>query len=93
MLSLSFLLVMRRLCSRCFEEGNATRNIYYKRSIDGGASWGPPFHLTDVPEESHFPSIAVDGDTVHVMWWDKRTGSPQIFYKRSLDGFRPVLER
>ena len=84
---------MRRLCARCFEEGNATRNIYYKRSIDGGASWGPPFQLTDVPEESHFPSIAVDGDTVHVMWWDKRTGSPQIFYKRSLDGFRPVLER
>lgn len=64
---------------------------YYKRSPDGGVSWGPAVRLGPCPgsDESGNPSIAVSGDTVHVVWWDERGAPqepPQIWYKRSLDG-------
>ncbi len=60
--------------------------IYYKRSIDGGVSWGPPVRLTNDTAESRNPSIAVSGDAVHVVWWDTRSGFHQVYHKRSLDG-------
>lgn len=62
--------------------------VYYKRSPDGGVSWGPSVRLGPCPgpEQSGNPSIAVSGDTVHVAWWDQRTAPPQVWYKRSLDG-------
>ena len=68
------------------DERDGNREIYYKRSIDGGLSWGPPIRLTVNTNESNNPSIAVDGDDVHVAWWDTRSGVPQIWHKRSLDG-------
>ncbi|MEQ1765140.1 MAG: exo-alpha-sialidase [Pyrinomonadaceae bacterium] len=62
--------------------------IYYKRSPDGGASWGPAVRLSSAAgvSESGNPGIAVSVNRVHVVWWDIRTGAPQIFYKRSQDG-------
>ncbi len=61
--------------------------VYYKCSPDGGLSWGPPVRLGDCPgtSESGNPSIAVTGDAVHVVWFDMRTGMPQVFYTRSSD--------
>jgi len=62
--------------------------IRYKRSPDGGVSWGPPIYLTAAPGpiDSGNPSIAVWDQSVHVAWWDTQTGKPQIHTKRSLDG-------
>jgi Tol biopolymer transport system component len=62
--------------------------IYYKRSPDGGISWGPAVRLSSavgVPEAGN-PGIAASGNSVHVVWFDMRTGMPQIYYKRSDDG-------
>lgn len=68
------------------DERDGNPEIYYKRSPDGGVSWGPAIRLTDAAGMSDNPSLAVSGDTVHVVWWDTRAGVPQIFYKRSEDG-------
>ncbi len=67
-------------------EQDGSSEIYYKRSLDGGVSWGPAIRLTRAPGRSENPSIAVSGDTVAVVWWDERTGVHQIWHKRSDDG-------
>jgi hypothetical protein len=62
--------------------------IYYKHSFDQGTSWSSDIRLSDLlPDSSQtFPSIAVTGDTVHVVWGDDRAENFEIFYKRSFDG-------
>ena len=60
--------------------------IYYKRSTDGGASWGADTRLTNNTAYSEYPSISVAGSDVHVVWNDFRDGSDQTYYERSTDG-------
>ncbi|MFC2093100.1 T9SS type A sorting domain-containing protein [Bacteroidota bacterium] len=60
--------------------------IYYKRSTDGGVSWGMDKRLTDYIEESLDASVSVSGSVVHVVWEDYRDGNWEIYYKRSTDG-------
>ncbi|HEV8580492.1 MAG TPA: hypothetical protein VGX68_15605 [Thermoanaerobaculia bacterium] len=60
--------------------------IYYKRSEDGGSTWGPDTRLTRAPGLSLRPSIAASGRNVHVVWADGRDGTIQVYTKRSADG-------
>jgi len=60
--------------------------IYYKRSGDAGTTWGPDTRLTDALEWSEFPSMAVSGSEIHVVWTDSRDVVYAIYYKRSADG-------
>ena len=60
--------------------------IYYKRSADGGLTWGPDTRLTNNPSYSGFPCVAVSGEAVHVVWEDDRDGNGEVYYKRSDDG-------
>ncbi|TSA28304.1 MAG: T9SS C-terminal target domain-containing protein [Bacteroidetes bacterium] len=60
--------------------------IYYKRSMDGGLTWGPDTRLTNDIAYSGYPCIAVSGQTVHVVWEDTRKGNGEVYYKRSDDG-------
>jgi hypothetical protein len=60
--------------------------IYYKRSTDGGSSWGSDTRLTNDPFSSDEVSVAVSGSLVHVVWTDYRNGQIDIYYKRSSDG-------
>jgi len=63
------------------------REIYYKNSKDGGASWGNFKRLTWNAGSSHGPAIAVDStDCIHVVWEDDTPGFYEIFYKKSKDG-------
>ncbi len=58
--------------------------VYYKRSTDGGTSWGPVFQLTNHAYYG-LPSIAASGTIVHVVFDDNRDGNHEIYYKRSVD--------
>ena len=59
-------------------------DIFYKRSIDGGASFTEPTkNLSNNAGSSEFPDIAVSGNNVHVVWHDNTPGSYDIFYTRS----------
>ncbi len=61
--------------------------IYYKRSIDGGISWGADTRLTNNSASSEYPTLAVSGSIVHIAWNDFRNGTiPNIYYKRSTNG-------
>ncbi len=65
-------------------DGN--REIYYKRSTDGGVSWGADTRLTNNSANSWYPSVSVSSSVVHVVWQDNRDGNEAIYYKRSTDG-------
>lgn len=62
--------------------------IYYKRSTNGGLSWGQDTRLTNDTSVSRDPSVTVSGLVVHVVWEDFRDASEhqEIYYKRSTDG-------
>ncbi len=60
--------------------------IYYKRSTDGGVTWGSDTRLTNAAATSEAASIAVSGSNLHVVWWDNRDGNYEIYYKRSTTG-------
>ncbi len=64
---------------------NDMGEIYYKRSTNGGVSWGPETRLTNNPAISRSPSVSVSGSVVHVVWSDERDGNFEIYYKRSSD--------
>jgi len=59
--------------------------IFYKRSTDGGMTWGADTRLTNDPNDSEYPTVAASGYLVHVVWDDNRDGNYEIYYKQSLD--------
>jgi len=69
-----------------YDKRDGNMEIYYKRSTDGGKSWGPDTRLTIMPGNSSFPCIGVSGTNLHVIWQDDRDGNNEIYYKRSTDG-------
>lgn len=68
-----------------FDERDGNKELYYKRSLDDGLTWGPDVRLTNDPADSYRPSVAVSGNNVHLAWYDNRDGNTEIFYKRSTD--------
>lgn len=71
-----------------YDYRNGPSQIYYKRSIDGGTTWGVDTRLIHTSTNSFDPCILVSGSVVHVAWADDRNGSNnrEIYYKRSGDG-------
>lgn len=65
-------------------DGN--KEIYIKRSTDGGISWGSDVRLINNSAISDFPSVSFAGNIGHLVWREFRDGPPQIYYKRSTDG-------
>ena len=66
--------------------GSGNWEIYYKRSTDGGVSWGEETRMTNNTHVSRYPCIAVSGSVVHLVWHDDRDGNYEIYYKQSTDG-------
>jgi len=64
----------------------ASNEIYYKRSTDGGLSWGSDTRISNNIYYSRAPSISVSGSDVLVVWSDNRDGNFEIYYNRSADG-------
>ncbi|MHC5063295.1 MAG: hypothetical protein ACYTG5_04910 [Planctomycetota bacterium] len=67
-------------------------DIYFRHSLDGGANWqSPDTRLNTSPpgvNSSEEPQIAVSGDSVYVVWQEKRNDSPfsESYLNRSTDG-------
>jgi hypothetical protein len=59
--------------------------IYYRRSLDGGATWEAESKLTDDAIYSGYPSIAADGATLHVVYFSSENEDDNIHYLRSTD--------
>src|ERR1019366_7371822 len=69
-----------------YRDGTGNGEIYYKRSTDGGITWGTDTRLTNDTAVSVNPSVTVSGSIVHIVWQDERDGNPEIYYKNSTDG-------
>jgi len=67
------------------DERDGNDEIYYNRSFDNGISWETDMRLTNNIAASCYPSIAVCGSNLHVVWYDGRDGNYEIYYKRSTD--------
>ncbi len=72
---------------RDYRDGNF--EIYYKRSLDNGGTWGSDTRLTNQDDGSSYPSVAVSGDYIHVVWEDYRDGNYEIYYKHGREEFSP----
>ncbi|MFN2501735.1 MAG: exo-alpha-sialidase [Pyrinomonadaceae bacterium] len=68
------------------DDRDGNREIYSKRSTDGGVSWETDTRLSNNAALSEYPSVTVSGSVVHVVWYDNRDGNDEIYYKRSTDG-------
>jgi Neuraminidase (sialidase) len=67
---------------------NGSNDIYFRRSVDEGATWEPEVRLdTDVAGAAHSyaPRIVCQGARVHVVWQDLRNGSADVYYRGSSD--------
>lgn len=67
----------------------AQSNIYIDRSLDGGLSWGADVALDGDPFGEHMsrgPRVAAAGSSVHVAWYDGRSGAFDIYLQTSTDG-------
>jgi hypothetical protein len=63
------------------------REVFYRGSPDGGATWSAVKRLTQLAGDSQVPSIAIDSaDRVHVVWFDITPGNNEIYFSRSVDG-------
>lgn len=71
-----------------FRNSPVILEIYYKRSEDGGSTWGADTRLTEANSYAEYPSMAISGSVLHVVWTDYRDayGDYEIYYKRSADG-------
>jgi hypothetical protein len=69
-----------------YDNRDGNSELYYKRSTDGGTTWGADTRLTNNPSGMWDVSIAASGSVVHIVWYDGRDGDGEIYYKRSLDG-------
>lgn len=67
-----------------FDARDGNPEIYYKHSLDGGATWGPDVRLTNALGDSRHPTVALSSNAVHVVWFDQRDGNAEIYYKRNL---------
>lgn len=61
--------------------------IYWRKSTDGGSSWGEdaaPLSVSGVG--AWLPDVTVAGDMIWVVWEDYRDGNGEIYARRSTDG-------
>lgn len=69
-----------------YDNRQGSNRIFYKRSVDAGATWSDDIALSSGSATSEYPAIAAWDQSVHVVWEDNRDGDVEIYYKRSLDG-------
>jgi hypothetical protein len=74
-----------------YESGNS--DIYFKKSSDGGATFGNVINLSNNDGRSYDPQLVVSGNNVYVVWSDETRGHPistiantNIMFVKSADG-------
>lgn len=64
------------------DERDGNKEIYYKRSTDGGLTWSADTRLTNAAGISGRPAISVSGQALHLAWYDERDGNAELYYKQ-----------
>jgi hypothetical protein len=74
--------------------GNVNKQLFFKRSIDGGATFGNTTKLSGDMKDSADQLLHSSGNNIYAIWDDNSIGNSQIFFKRSIDGgatFNPTF--
>lgn len=58
-------------------------DIFFRRSPNGGATFGPIMNLSNNTGNSEELQIAADGSNVYLIWRDDTPGKTSIFFRRS----------
>ena len=69
-------------------------SVFLRRSGNGGLTFTPAVRLSTPPGPALRPSLALDGNDLHVTWFDGRHQQFDIFYRHSPDrgvSFKPEL--
>lgn len=68
------------------EDTPGSIEIYYRKSTDGGATWGPSRRLTWNTDASISPALHVESSgNIHLVWSDYTPGNVEVFYRMSSD--------
>ena len=62
------------------------RETFAAMSMDGGATFGPGFNVSDTDTDSVFPQVAMSGDNVVITWIEAFSGNFETFAAMSMDG-------
>jgi hypothetical protein len=68
-----------------FRPDHGISQVFLKRSVDGGTTWGADTPLSRSTQGAAYPAIAAAGPDIYVAWHDFRHGQPDIFLRHSLD--------
>ena len=67
------------------DDSSGYRDLYFKRSIDGGKTFEKSINLGNIPGGAYDHQIAVINNYVFVIWEQSPENNGQIFFKRSTD--------
>src|SRR5262249_1364620 len=69
-----------------FDDRSGVAQVYTKRSLDGGITWGPHIPLSKAGGRSEQPALARSGRRVYAAWHASLPDGPEIILRRSADG-------
>ena len=67
------------------QQDSANTEVYFRRSINNGSTWDTLTRISNATNRSEDPAIAVKDSDVYLSWNDKRSGTMEIYYRRSKD--------
>jgi len=68
-----------------YKDLSGNSQIFFRKSVDSGATWQSSKQLTDNAGFSGIPVIAVNGVNVYLAWVDRTPGNAEIYFMRSTD--------
>jgi hypothetical protein len=60
-------------------------DIFIKKSVDNGTSFGSPVNLSDNPGFSEHPQLSAFGSNVYALWADNTPGNREVLFAKSTD--------
>lgn len=60
-------------------------NVYFRKSIDGGATWQSAKQLTNKSVDVGGADIVSYGSNIYIVWCDDSSGNREIYFKKSTD--------
>ena len=67
------------------DDTTGNKEIYFKRSVDNGTTFGSSENLSNNPGNSSDARIGTYQNKVYLVWTDDTTGNGDIYFKRSVD--------